>query len=369
MCNKWVYRFFSYSVMLVFVASCSPKSTPIPATNTLPIPTNTIPATNTMPITTALPQPSNTVAPPTDTLIPPTETPIPPTETQIASNTSGPTQATFVNPSIYDIPAMYEVTIKDLKFNSITEPIQSLPMKIYYPPNWKTGQMLPAVILANDWPQGGKWTSLNYPLSTLGLLSNYEGWGRIIAANGLIAVAYETAYPDDLEAVVKYIQDNATDLGIDATRLGLFGESSNSMLVGSFSNQENRGYIKFAVYLVGDAELADSPWYQPSVDACKQYGCYFGELPKVTKMRTDLPIFVVNVGNLSPDGVADMNYYLQQVKEQGIPMTYVYFAAGYDGFDYKINTSGMELSPEQMTEGIKIIQQAVDFMKKYASAP
>jgi methyl-accepting chemotaxis protein len=82
------------------------------------------------------------------------------------------------------------------------------------------------------------------------------------------------------------------------------------------------------------------------------------------KMRTDLPIFVVNVGNLSPEGVADMDYFLQQVKEQGIPMTYVYFAAGYDGFDYKINTSGMELSPEQMTEGIKIIQQAVDFMKK-----
>jgi hypothetical protein len=341
--NNWVSRIVILFILLSLFSACRTQSTPVPSE-------------------TAQPRLSNTVASPT-------YTPIHPTKAPTAANTSVSTQAGFINPSIYDIPAMYQVIVKDVKFNSISEPIQSLPMKIYYPPNWQSGQILPAVILANDWPMGGAWESLADPLSTLGLFSCYEGWGRIIAANGLIAVSYETAYPNDLEAVVKFIQDNATDLGIYATRLGLFGESSNSMLVGSFSNQENRGYIKFAVYLVGDAELADSPWYQPSVDACKQIGCYFGELPKVTKMRTDLPIFVVNVGNLSPDGIADMNYFLQQVKEQGIPMTYVYFAAGYDGFDYKINTSGMELSSESKPEGIKIIQQAVDFMIKNATAP
>jgi hypothetical protein len=341
--NNWVSRIIILFMLLNLFSACSTQSTSIPKF-------------------TMLPKPSNTVAPPTATLIPPAEKPA-------ATDTTIPKQAGFINPNIYDIPAMYQVTIKDMKFNSISEPIQSLPMKIYYPPGWQTGQILPAVILANDWPMGGAWESLDYPISTLGLFSCYEGWGHIIAANGLIAVSYETAYPDDLEAVVKYIQDNAIDLGIDAARLGLSGSSSNSMLIGSFSNQENRGYIKFADYFVGGAELADSPWYQPNVDACKQLGCFFGELPKVTKMRADLPIFVVNVGNFSPDGIADMNYFLQQVKEQGIPMTYVYFADGYDGFDYKINTSGMELSSESKPEAIKIIQQAVDFMIKYASAP
>ncbi len=341
--NNFVSRIVVVFVLLCLLSACS--------TPNAPVPTNT-----------ALPQPSNTSAPPTATPAPPTKIP--------ATNTPEPTQEPFVNPSIYDIPAMYEVIYKEVMFNSISDPIKALPMRIYYPPGWKAGQKSPAVILANDWPRGGAWEKLAYPLNTVGLFSNLAGWGHILAANGLIAVSYATAYPNDLEAVVKYLQDHSAEVGIDATHLGLFGASSNSMLVGAFSNQPNRDYIKFAVYFYSDAVTTDSPYYQPLVDSCKQYGCYFGELPRFTKYRTDLPIFLLNTYPPGSYGYIEIEYFHSKLTALNVPLTYVDFqGVPWDGFDYKLNVTGTPISADKLPEGIKIIQQAVDFMIKYANAP
>jgi hypothetical protein len=346
--NNWIFRIVVLFMLLSLLPACSTPRTPVP--------TNTV-----------LPLPSNTIAPPAETLIPPADTSIPPTKAPTATYTSAPTQSKFLNMLIYDTPAMYEVTIKPVQFDSLSEPIKSLPMDIYYPPSWQADQLLPAVILMNAWRQGGQWTSFSYPWDTAGQLSFYESYGRMIAANGLIAVPYETAYPDDLDAVVKYIQDNSTELGIDATRLGLFGESSNGLLAGSFSNQENRGFIKFVVYFCSVTEFVDSPYYQDNVDFCKQYGCFLGELPKVTQLRTDLPIYVVDPGNMGLENEADMEFFIQKAKKQGVPLTLVNFEFAGDGFDWKVNT--FSWSSDMKTKASEIIQQAIDFMIKNTSAP
>ncbi len=343
-----------YILLLTLLVACSPKSTPAPLANT------PLPATKT------LPPPTDTNVPPTETPIPPTDTPVPATDTPIPpTKTPTPTTAGFVNQLIYDIPAMYDVTIKSVQFDSLSEPVKSLPIDVYYPPSWQANQLLPAVILTNVWWQGGQWTSFDPPWNTMGLLSYYEGWGRMIAANGLIAIGYETTYPDDLEAVVKYIQTTGSEYGIDATRLGLFGTSGNGNLVASYSNQENREYIKFAVYFYAGVEFKDSPWYQGYVENCKQSGCYLAELPAVTQLRTDLPTFLVIPTMDYPSNLEDYEYYLQKASEQGVPITVVEFKNAEHGFDWKINTSSSDIR----TKGSEIIQQAIDFMKAHAFAP
>lgn len=351
--NNWVSRIVVLFLLLSLLPACGKKTTSVPKNTAMPQPSSTVI------------QPTDTLIPPTNTLTPPTEKYIPPTKTLIPTYTLVPTQAGFNNPLIYDTPGMYEVTIKEAEFESISEPVQSLPMHIFYPPNWQTGLQLPAVILANVWQKGGAWTLFDGSDSTVGLLSFYEGWGRMIAANGLIAIAYETAYPDDLEALVKFIQTTGSVYGIDATRLGLFGTSGNGNLVASFSNQENREYIKFAVYFYAGVEFKDSPWYQGYVNNCKQWGCYLSELPAVTQLRTDLPTFMVFPTMDYPSNQEDYEYYLQKASEQGVPITVVKFENGEHGFDFK----SVSLSQTMRDKGSEIIQQAIDFMIKYASAP
>ena len=355
--HKLYIRGFVYFLLLVISVACSPKSTQAPLANTLPPPTNTVP-----PPTDTLVPPTVTPLPPTDTPAPPTETPLPPT------NTPTPTPAGFVNQLIYDIPEMYSVTVQTAEFpegSAFQLPgtkLDNLPMYIFYPPGWQGGELLPAVILPNTWDLDRE---DDWPIAGIGSISNFESWGRMIAANGLIAIAYETKNPNDLDALVKYIQESGSEYGIDATRLGLFGTSGNGWLVGSFSNQENREYIKFVVYFYSGVEFVDSPWYQGTIDTCKQFGCYFAELPEVSKLRSDLPTFLVLATMDYPSNRADSDYYLQKASEQGVPMTVVKFENAVHGFDFKAITQSQALRDK----GSEIIQQAIDFMKAHAFAP
>ena len=354
--HKLYIQGFVYFLLLVILVACSPESTQAPLANTLPPPTNTVPP------------PTDTLVPPTVTPLPPPDTPAPPTETHLPpTNTPTPTPAGFVNQLIYDIPEMYSVTVQAAEFPELsalqlpgTQP-DTLPMYIFYPPDWQGGELLPAVILPNTWDldRKGAW-----PISTIGLLSSYESWGREFAANGLIAIAYETKNPNDLDALVKYIQDKGSEHGIDASSLGLFGVSSNTPLVGSFAYQEEREFIKYAVFFYGNPLLVGSPLYSLGVSICQAVGCYFEELPEVTQLRLDLPIFVVRTGQDSPENLRDSDYFIQKAEQQGVPMTLVRFDEGSHGFDGKGVSFG-----DVKTKGIEIIQQAIDFMKAHAFTP
>ena len=354
--HKLYIRGFVYFLLLSISVACSPKITQAPLANTLPPPTNTVP-----PPTDTLVPPTVTPLPPTDTPAPPTETPLPPT------NTPTPTPAGFVNQLIYDIPEMYSVTVQTAEFpegSAFQLPgtkLDNLPMYIFYPPGWQGGELLPAVILPNTWDldREGDW-----PVSGIGLISSYESYGRVFAANGLIAIAYETKNPNDLDALVKYIQESGSEYGIDAANLGLFAGSSNAVLMGSYVYQEEREFIKYAVFFYGNPVLADSPLFSMAVDVCQFIGCYFKELPEVTQLRLDLPIFVVRTGQDSPENLRDSDYFIQQAEQQGVPMTLVRFDEGSHGFDGKGVSFG-----DVKTKGIEIIQQAIDFMKAHAFTP
>lgn len=301
-------------------------------------------------------------AEPTQILPTPTATLPSPTATlQIPTPTPKPTVTQFVNLWIYDIPEMYQVNIETVQYPTLNDPSQTLPMYIFYPPDRQADQLLPAVLLVNAWKQNGRWLNL---IPTLGLLSNFEGWGRIIAANGLIAVAYETLYPNDLEAVVNHIQQNSSELGIDGNRLGLYGMSSTTVPEGAFAYQENREYLKFAVFYYGNPELPDAPGKKETDDFCAVWDCYSVELPEITQLRTDLPVLLVRCGDDSEVNLADIDYFIRIATEQGVPLTLIRFDEGSHGFDYKNKSFG-----EVKTKGIEIIKQTIEFMKSNAFAP
>jgi hypothetical protein len=156
---------------------------------------------------------------PTATALPPTPTPIPPTATTVPTPTIIPPEPrpTFTNLLVYDMPEMYQVKIRTVEFQTLHQPVEKLLMDVYYPPDWQPGAPLAAVIMANAFPKGDGRNDWALP-----------SWARLIAANGLIGVTYDTKYANDLDAVAEHLRAHAAELGVDGNRLGVMGGSSNA---------------------------------------------------------------------------------------------------------------------------------------------
>jgi dienelactone hydrolase len=296
-----------------------------------------------------------TVTPPTITpaltLPPPTATAVPP-----PPPTATPPTTPFENMLVYDQPEMYQVTIRTDQYQTLTQPAKMLPMDIYYPPSWQPGTRLPAILFADAFP-------LSSELGKCGRLCyTYPSWGRLVAANGLIAVTYDSEQASDLEAVAEHVRANGASLGIDGDHLGVMGVSGDATLAESFAYQPNREYVKFAViyygYMLTPDNLSRTAYNQLSL----QGGFYAAELPDVKELRTDLPVFLVQCGQ---DNVLDQIstlHFVQLAKEAGAPLTLIDFPEGQHTFDVKETSVG-----DVAVKAAEIVKQTLEFMKTHAS--
>jgi dienelactone hydrolase len=284
----------------------------------------------------------------TPTQILPARTAKPPSPTQ------PPADATFTNKLIYDTPGMYTVIVETVQYPTINGKTETLSMDIFYPPDRQPGELLPAVILVNGFAFSrdiGKRTFKWYP-----------SWGRLIASSGLIAVAYDTQNAGDLEAVIGYIQQKGTDLGIDGSRVGFFSTSSHGGLASSFAFQEDREYLKFAVFYYAYILTPDNFYREAFNRGCASSGCLGDELPDVKQLRNDLPVLVVRCGKDAYDSREVIDHFNQLATEAGVPLTLIKFDEAGHGFDLSIL-----MSEDYTNKAIKIIQQTLEFMKTQAS--
>jgi dienelactone hydrolase len=304
------------------------------------------------------PTPTATPMPPTVTVPPPTATPVPPTATVPPPPTvpPAPTQPSFENMLVYDMPEMYQVKIKTFQFQTLHQPPELLTMDVYYPPNWQPGSRLPAVLMANSFPLSAEFGKCGRNCYS------YPSWGRLIAANGLIAVTYDTKYANDLEALAKYVRANGVDLGIDGDRLGVMGVSSDAPLAESFAYQEGRDYVKFGVFYYGYL-LAPDNFMRDAYNAlCYQINCYGAELPDVKQLRVDLPVFVVRCGNDEDFNKEPVDRFAQLATKTGVPLTFVRFDEGSHVFDTLEGSTG-----QVRVKAAEIVKQTLEFMKAAAS--
>jgi hypothetical protein len=326
------------TLLVVVLTACAAPAqippTPVEATST-PIPPTAIPATPTQ-------------IPPTPQ---PTSTPIPPTA--IPATTS-PTKSNFINALVYDLPEMYDVNVETVLYPTINGTSDTLKMDIFYPPDRKPGELLPAVILVNGFPNNQNWNKRTWdPL---------QSWGHLIAASGLIAVTYDTHNKNDLDAVIENIQKKGADLGIDGSKLGLWSASSSSGLASNYAFQEDRKYLKFAVFYYAWIMTPDNFERELIDESCVQYGCLGSQLPDVKQLRTDLPLLVVRCGQDAPDNNAIVDHFIEVAKKAGVPMTLIRFDEGAHAFD-QISSGAAKV------KAIKIIKQTLEFMKQHAYDP
>ncbi len=250
--------------------------------------------------------------------------------------------------------------IYSVDHRSINGPTSNLPIRIYRPSEENN---LPALVFFH----GGGWV--------LNFLDIYEPALRKIAKNGnfvIIAVEYQKApehsYPaplDDCYATLKWVIENAAELGIDLAAIGVGGDSAGGNLASSValkacSEQLISLAFQLLIYPCND--------YQMNYPSATNYSQGYGLTTKAMKWFWDQYLskvedredpYAVPVKANSLRGVApailiaaefdpltdDVKNYYQKLIKDSVPAIYKEFAGQIHGF---FNLSGVTEDAESL---------------------
>ena len=252
-------------------------------------------------------------------------------------------------------PALQQplIQIQSVEQHMILGPTSSLPIRIYRPTNESN---LPALVFFH----GGGWV--------LNFLDIYEPALRTIAKLGnfvIVAVEYQKApehpYPsalNDCYATLKWVIDNAADLSIDQSAIGVGGDSAGGNLASAVAIKAlEKRLISLAfqllIYPCNDLDMA----YPSATNFTQGYGLttqamkwFWDQYLSTAKDRQDpyaVPIKAPTLRGVAPailiaaefdpltDGVK--NYYQKLIKDS-VPAIYKEFAGQIHGF---FNLSGV----------------------------
>jgi acetyl esterase len=250
--------------------------------------------------------------------------------------------------------------IYSVDHRSINGPSSNLPIRIYRPSEENN---LPALVFFH----GGGWV--------LNFLDIYEPALRKIAKNGnfvIIAVEYQKApehsYPaplDDCYATLKWVIENAKDLGVDLAAIGVGGDSAGGNLASSValkacSEQLISLAFQLLIYPCND--------YQMNYPSATNYSQGYGLTTQAMKWFWDQYLskvedqedpYAVPVKANSLRGVApailiaaefdpltdDVKNYYQKLIKDSVPAIYKEFAGQIHGF---FNLSGVTDDAESL---------------------
>jgi acetyl esterase/lipase len=287
----------------------------------------------------------------------PSATPVPPTPPPTT------TPAPFANALAYSLPGMEEAEVRTVEYRRVDG--KPYFMDIYYPPQSAPDQRLPVVIFVLGLPNemvveiNGKSAREFLPL---------RSWARLVAAAGMICVAYDTDRPDDLEHVVQIIRQNGGALKMDAERIGLYTESVNSPTAISYAMRDEHDFLNFAVFYSGIMLAPDNTTLtEIANEACRGMGCYVPNpddgaagLPEVEQIRTDLPMLLTRLGRDFPHVNLSVDQFIEQATAAGAKLTVLDHPEGLHNFHV------MQKRNERTKE---IIAQTLEFMSDNFGQP
>ena len=250
--------------------------------------------------------------------------------------------------------------IHSVGHRSINGPTSNLPIRIYRPSEENN---LPALVFFH----GGGWV--------LNFLDIYEPALRKIAKNGnfvIIAVDYQKApehsYPaplDDCYATLKWVIENAKDLGVDLAAIGVGGDSAGGNLASSVAlKASDEQLISLAFQLL----IYPCNDYQMNYPSATNYSQGYGLTTQAMKWFWDQYLskvedqedpYAVPVKANSLRGVApailiaaefdpltdDVKNYYQKLIKDSVPAIYKEFAGQIHGF---FNLSGVTDDAESL---------------------
>jgi len=224
----------------------------------------------------------------------------------------------------------------------------ALTMDVYSPPGGSSAMPFPAVVIVLGYPDVGVPNRLGCQFKDFGMTVS---WARLLAASGMIAVIYTTRDPaTDVHAVLQHIRQNASSLGVDEHRIGMFAASAN--VVVALSALMHDADLECATLLYGytldvdgKTAVADASKMYGFINACA--GRSVGALPG------DVPLFVVRAGRDQADLNSSLDRFLTDALARNLPVSFVNYATGAHAFDLE----------EDSDTSCEIVRQVLSFLR------
>lgn len=231
----------------------------------------------------------------------------------------------------FEQPGMDKVIVKkDIPYLKTLD--STLKMDIYYPPNFDFQSKIPAIIIVYGYTNKAQ---IKLTGNQLRKWSWYISWGKIIAASGMAAIAYETLDPEnDLTSLIKYLNSNVDKLQIDINNIGAYTCSANTpTAIANILNNSNSSFkcaaIYYGIFLTKDFK------YLSLIDSLSQnMGFVTPRLSEPASWKKDVPLMIVSAGkDYVPHTKESLSGFIDKAINQNLPITWINYSNGLHGFD------------------------------------
>jgi tetratricopeptide (TPR) repeat protein len=203
---------------------------------------------------------------------------------------------------VYDVPATRDVVLEaDVPY--LSDARGTLTLDVYRPPGSKAGERRPAVIFLN--------AIGDRPGDKVKRWEIYRTWPRLVAAHGMVGISMDadgSRIQESIAAVFRFLGERGADLGVDASRLGVYAASANV-----------RGASE---YLLGGS----------AASGIRAAALYYGAPPEAAP-RADLPVLFVVAESDAPNMRAPLDALWRRVVERRAPWTLAFAARLPHAFD------------------------------------
>ena len=243
---------------------------------------------------------------------------------------------------VYRIQGMDDVPVRrDIAYKTTAE--GALLMDIYYPPAATPGTRVPLVVIILGFPDPQSGGRMFGPLTS---------WARLIAMSGIAAAIYGTSIPaEDAHDAFTYLRENASSLGIDPRRIGVYAASGNVAVALSLLMRD----ADFRCVALLKGYTFDVDGSTAFAEASRQYGFVNATTGRsIDELPADLPMFVQRAGREHFPGVnAALDQFAARALARNLPLTFVNDATGTHAADMDDDTDATR----------RIIRQVLDFLR------
>ncbi len=232
---------------------------------------------------------------------------------------------------VYQISGMEAVTVRrDLEYRS-TE-TGALTADLYDPPDRTSGARIPAVVFVMGYSDLGARKIFGCRFKEM---ASFISWAELTAASGMVAVTYETGQDPaaDAHAVLRYLRENAADLGIDETRIGIWACSGHVPNALSVLMREERESLRCAV--LGYGLMLDLDGSTHVAEAAQTYRfANPGAGRSVEDLPREVPLFLARAGQDEfPHLNETLDRFVARALALNLPVTLVNHPTAPHAFD------------------------------------
>jgi dienelactone hydrolase len=233
--------------------------------------------------------------------------------------------------AVLTLPGMHAVAVRTgVRYRDADG--TALGMDLYYPPDAGTAP-LPAVVFVSGYGDAGAEQMLGRKLKDWEI---YRDWARLVACAGLVAITYENANPaEDAAHVVEYVRAQASTLGIDPERIGLWSASGN--VPNALALLVRSAEIRCAALLYG--YTLDLEGGTAVAEAARRWGFVDAMAGRPLEALPSVPLLLVRAGRDDLPGINEtMDRFVASALRRGLPVTLVSHADAPHAFDISDDT-------------------------------